>query len=81
MKKEESLAVSTTSLWDAIIGIEYLIEDVSTAMITTGPNIRKPYGDSRMYTMVRVMVDKTVSAEYESVDSDSCLCQTLDDIV
>lgn len=80
-KKEESIIVNVPNVRDAISWIPYVIEDTLSAMMTPGPENDKPYGYSLMAAMMQFMVDKKISAIFESVDFGIRLRQTIDETV
>lgn len=61
-KKEDSETFKTADIQVAIAGISYLIEDALAAMVTSGLDDGKTYGDSRMEAMMQPIACKMVSA-------------------
>lgn len=81
VKKEESVAVKASNVRDAIAGSSYLIENALAAMMTAGRDEGKQYSDIRMAAMMQAMVDKKVSARFDSANFDIRRRQTIDDIL
>lgn len=73
--------VDVDSVRDPPAVIPYLIKDGLTARVTSGPDNGKPYGDPRTAAMILDVVNKTVSANFETVHFEVCLHQKLNDIV
>lgn len=80
-KKENLVAVKVSNVTDAIVGIPYLIQDVLTANMIPSPNDGDSYGITDMAAITQAIIDKRVSAKFESVFFESRLHQTLVDIV
>lgn len=58
-----SATVRRANVRDSIANIRYLIVDALAAMMTPGLDDGKPYGDSRMATMIYAMIIKAVPAK------------------
>lgn len=80
-KKENSVFVLTANVRDAFAGIPYLVEDSLPPMVISGPDNHKPYGHSLIDAIVQSMDNKTVWAKFESVDFETHLRKTLNNIV
>lgn len=80
-KTEESVVGIAANVRDVIVGIQYLIWNALTAVMTPSHDDGKPYGNIRIASMMQAMVYKTVSAKCESVEFEIHLHQTPENFV
>lgn len=80
-KKEETVIVNFSIDWDVITSIPYLMEDGLNAIMNLGPVNGRPYINTRMATIIQIVVDKTSSENFESIHLEICPRQALDDII
>lgn len=80
-EKKTSEIVKAASLIEETEGISCFIKNSLAATMTPDHDGGRHYGDSRMETVMQAMIDKAVSAEFELVNFDIRLLQTIYDIL